>query len=144
MVRNSISRLQPFSSQFSKLVWKYDSLSKWRFLCSSYVHIGPPPPTTSTIEPRMVNMCRARTLISSKHVLYEYSVLDPHLVTHHSNLGFRLRQVTKLGTSLLNARRLQQGMINERWLATPSYISWKVNRLHTCHEISHKKLHRVC
>ena len=63
-----------------------------------------------TIELRMVDILRARKLISSKHVSFWCPFLDSHLTTLHSNIGVKLRQVTELGLSTLVAIETKRGV----------------------------------
>jgi hypothetical protein len=46
-----------------------------------------------TIEPILVTMFKASSPISSKHMFLWYSLLEPHQITNHSNVGVMIRKV---------------------------------------------------
>ena len=85
-----------FPHKFLELLWISHSLSKWIFLCSSINGHKGPPLIMLTIRSRTVVMFwEALSPISFTDMSFWYPFLEPHI--YHSNIGVRLREVTKLG-----------------------------------------------
>ena len=72
-----------------ELIWLSYSLIKWGFSCSLSGHIWVPP-IMSTIEPTMVSIFSAHSLISCEHMRFLYLFLDPNLTTYHLNISVQI------------------------------------------------------
>jgi hypothetical protein len=70
---------------------------KWRFLCSSSGHIGPPPQKSWLLS--------LEWLAYSEHVIWYilsmcppwYQFIDPHLITYHLSIGVQIIVVLEIG-----------------------------------------------
>ena len=52
-------------------------------------------------NPRKLSIFWVRSPISSKHMSFWFPFFDPHLTTHHSNIGVQIIAMLELGTSTL-------------------------------------------